>query len=135
VRQAARLFGIPIDVAAVLLDELRRASILACSDAGLYSLMTEPSRSTGRPAGSDASRKKGQGSGSLRDASVDRLACLLRHWTWASEALARFDRELADGCDYGETLAGLRRVHEAFGEALRNEQVSREMRVSSAGRE
>jgi hypothetical protein len=35
--------------------------------------------------------------GSLKDASVDRLACLLRHWTWADEAMARFDRELADG--------------------------------------
>jgi hypothetical protein len=35
--------------------------------------------------------------GSLRDASVDRLACLLRHWTWADEAMARFARELADG--------------------------------------
>jgi len=38
-RQAARLFGIPIDVAAAVLDELRRASILACSDAGDYSLI------------------------------------------------------------------------------------------------
>jgi hypothetical protein len=35
--------------------------------------------------------------GSLREASVDRLACLLRHWTWADEAKARFDLELADG--------------------------------------
>ena len=32
--------------------------------------------------------------GPLSDASVDRLACLLRHWTWADEAMARFDREL-----------------------------------------
>jgi hypothetical protein len=38
--------------------------------------------------------------GSLRDASVDRLVCLLRHWTWADEAMARFDRELADGWDF-----------------------------------
>jgi hypothetical protein len=138
---------------------------------------------------------------------VDRLACLLRHWTWADEAMARFDRELADGCDDdeepmsnrpfgayyrwcallcafgeaalehgllspvqlepirrdieatlpglracrqilvvipasleeqprivdllrdGETLARLRRVHEAFGEALRTEQVSREIEL------
>lgn len=37
--------------------------------------------------------------GSLTDASVDRLACLLRHWTWADEALVRFDRELAAGWD------------------------------------
>jgi len=46
--------------------------------------------------------------GSLSDASVDRLACLVRHWTWADEAMVRFDRELADG-------------------ALRKEQVSREI--------
>ena len=37
--------------------------------------------------------------GSLNNASVDRLACLLRHWTWADEALVRFDRELAAGWD------------------------------------
>jgi len=37
--------------------------------------------------------------GSLSNASVDRLACLLRHWTWADEALVRFDRELAEGWD------------------------------------
>jgi hypothetical protein len=24
---------------------------------------------------------------SLTDASVDRLSCLLRHWTWADEAM------------------------------------------------
>jgi hypothetical protein len=35
----------------------------------------------------------------LRDVSLDRLVCLLRHWTWADEALARFTRELADGWD------------------------------------
>jgi hypothetical protein len=142
---------------------------------------------------------------SLRDASLDRLACLLRHWTWADEARAAFDRELANGWDYeddpmsdhpfgayyhwcallcafgeaaldhgllspfklepirqdiqaslpglracrkllvvipasleehprivdllrdGETLARLRRVHEAFGEALREERMSREI--------
>jgi hypothetical protein len=40
--------------------------------------------------------------GSLSDASVDRLACLLRHWTWADEAMVRFDRELADGWDYDD---------------------------------
>ena len=143
--------------------------------------------------------------GSLRDASMDRLACLLRHFTWADEAMATFDRQLANGWDYDddpmsdhpfgayyhwcallcafgeaaldhgllsplqlepirqdieaslpglracrqlfvvipasleeqprivdllrdvETLARLRRVHEAFGQALRQEQVSREI--------
>ena len=40
--------------------------------------------------------------GSLSNASVDRLACLLRHWTWADEAMARFERELAGGLEYDE---------------------------------
>ena len=38
----------------------------------------------------------------LRDASINRLACLFRHWTWADEAMATFDRELADGWIEGE---------------------------------
>jgi hypothetical protein len=127
VRQAARLFGISIDFAAAVLDELRRASILACSETGTYSLATEPSRSTARGFADGVGGGRGRMSGSLKEASVERLTCLRRHWTWASEALTRFERELADGWDYGETLAGLRRVHEAFGEALRSEQVSREV--------
>ena len=40
--------------------------------------------------------------GSLKDASVDRLVCLFRHWTWADEAMLRFERELADGWDLDE---------------------------------
>ena len=143
--------------------------------------------------------------GSLKHASWDHLACLLRHWTWADEAMATFDRKLATGLDDdddpmsdhpfgafyhwcallcafgeaafehgllspfqlepirqdieaslpglracrqllvvvpasleehprivdllrdGETLPRVRRVHQAFGEALRKEQVSREI--------
>lgn len=41
----------------------------------------------------------------LRQASIERLACLVRHWAWAEEAKVRFDRELADGWDYEEDLA------------------------------
>jgi len=40
--------------------------------------------------------------GSLSNASADRLICLLRHWTWADEAMARFEQELADGWEYDE---------------------------------
>ena len=40
--------------------------------------------------------------GSLNNASVDRLTCLLRHWTWADEAMARFERELAGGWEYDD---------------------------------
>jgi hypothetical protein len=40
--------------------------------------------------------------GSLSNASVDRLICLLRHWTWADEAKARFEGELAGGSEYDE---------------------------------
>jgi hypothetical protein len=42
---------------------------------------------------------------SLKDASLDRLACLRRQWTWAGEAMMRFERELAEGVDYHEDLA------------------------------
>ena len=40
--------------------------------------------------------------GSLSNASVDCLTCLLRHWTWADEALARFEQELAGGWEYDD---------------------------------
>ena len=40
--------------------------------------------------------------GSLKGTSINRLACLVRHWTWADEARARFERELADGWEYNE---------------------------------
>lgn len=40
--------------------------------------------------------------GSLKDASLERLVCLQRHWMWADEAMTRFDRELADGLDYDD---------------------------------
>ena len=39
---------------------------------------------------------------SLRGASINHLTCLLRHWTWADEAMARFERELADGWEYDD---------------------------------
>jgi hypothetical protein len=42
-RQAARLFGIPPDVAGAVLHELRRASVLALSSDGAFSLIAEPS--------------------------------------------------------------------------------------------
>lgn len=38
----------------------------------------------------------------MKDASLDRLVCLQRHWMWADEAMARFDRELADGLAYDD---------------------------------
>lgn len=38
VLQAARLFGVAPDVAHAVLDDLRRASLLTCSDRGMYSL-------------------------------------------------------------------------------------------------
>ena len=44
--------------------------------------------------------------GSSRNKSVDRFTCLLRHWTWADEAKARFEQELAGGWEYDEALAG-----------------------------
>jgi hypothetical protein len=41
-------------------------------------------------------------SGPLKDASISRLACLFRHWTWANEARAQFERELAVGWEYDD---------------------------------
>ena len=38
VLQAARLFGVAPEVAHAVLDDLRRASVLTCSDRGTYSL-------------------------------------------------------------------------------------------------
>jgi hypothetical protein len=40
--------------------------------------------------------------GSLQGASSNRLACLVRHWTWADEARGRFERELANGWEYDD---------------------------------
>jgi hypothetical protein len=96
VPQAARLFGIATDVARAVLDELRRASVLRCSARGTYSLAAE---SSAIPGGVKPSNGV---DGPWRNASADRLACLFRHWTWADEALVRFERELADGWDYDE---------------------------------
>jgi hypothetical protein len=36
--QAARLFGVSLEVACAVLDDLRRGSVLTCSDRGAYSL-------------------------------------------------------------------------------------------------
>jgi hypothetical protein len=44
VPQAARLFSVAPDVAAAVLHELRRASVLARSDDGAFALICEPSR-------------------------------------------------------------------------------------------
>jgi hypothetical protein len=41
--------------------------------------------------------------GSLGSASIERLACLSRHWAWADEAKARFEQELARGWEDGES--------------------------------
>jgi hypothetical protein len=42
--------------------------------------------------------------GSLKGASINRLACLFRHWTWADEAKTHFETELAVGWEYDEYL-------------------------------
>ena len=110
VRQAARLFSVDPDVADAVLHELRQASILACSNDGAFAFIGAPSRErTAMPVVSEATTGMNHMStqvyagapvnGSLRDASLDRLACLLRHWAWADEARSAFDRELANGWD------------------------------------
>jgi hypothetical protein len=110
VRQAARLFSLAPDVAGAVLDELRRRSILARADDGAFFLIGEGFGRTPAPCGGsagagDTSTQSDPGATvkrSLREASVGRLACLLRHWTWADEAKGAFDRELVHGWDYDE---------------------------------
>jgi len=107
VRQAARLFSLPPDLADAVLHELRRASVLACSSDGAFALVGEPSRQP--TAANEATMKMNPAStqvdggapvnASLKEASLDRLACLLRHWAWADEARTAFDRQLANGWD------------------------------------
>jgi hypothetical protein len=133
VRQAARLFSVAHDVADAVLHELLRASVLACSDNGAFSLIPEPCRRrTAAPAESgttdgtdDMSSQvdsKAPVNGSLRDASLDRLACLLRHWAWADEAMTTFDRELANGWDYdgpiSDSAASTSLVRSRFGQKM-----------------
>ena len=43
--------------------------------------------------------------GSLKEASLDRLASLLRHWAWADEARTAFERELASGWDDDDPMS------------------------------
>jgi hypothetical protein len=50
----------------------------------------------------DAAAIDARPSGPLTNASISRLACLFRHWTWANEAMARFEQELAAGWDYDD---------------------------------
>ena len=111
VGQAARLFNVAPGVADAALHELRRASILARSNDGAFALIGEPCRE--RPVlASGATINRNDMStqvdaitsvnGSLKDASLDRLTCLLRHWAWAEEARTTFDRELVGGWDYND---------------------------------
>jgi hypothetical protein len=44
VRQAARLFGLELDIAEAVLDQLRHERVLRLATDGAYSLVTEPSR-------------------------------------------------------------------------------------------
>jgi hypothetical protein len=50
----------------------------------------------------DAQRNGSLKGTSLKGTSINRLACLVRHWTWADEARLRFERELGKGWEYDE---------------------------------
>lgn len=105
VPQAARLFGVAPHVAPAVLDQLHQASVLTCSNARIYSLIAASAthRRPEEPKGdSPMAPTQSRPDGSLRDVSLDRLACLLRHWTWADEARQRFEQELTGGWDYEE---------------------------------
>ena len=116
VRQAARLFSVDPDVADAVLDELRQASILASSSDGAFALIGALSRQRpAMPVVSEATTEMNDistqadlaapVSGSLRNASLGRLACLLRHWAWADEAKSAFDRDLANGWDDDDPMS------------------------------
>jgi hypothetical protein len=107
--QAARLFGLTVGVAQAVLDGLCQAAVLARSELGRYSLScavhTDERRREHRNGDSTMARDSRAGlpvSRSLRNATLDRLACLLRHWTWADEARIRFEQELSRGWEYDE---------------------------------
>ena len=114
VPQAARLFGLTAQIAEAVLDELRRTSFLGRSRDGTYALIGErhDDQRWPRAGGSDTTTIKRTPiddvtslEGALKQASMDRLACLLRHWTWADEARTRFERELINGVDDEEDAA------------------------------
>jgi hypothetical protein len=42
----------------------------------------------------------------MNNPSLNRLACLVRHWTWAHEAMAEFEREVANGWSYDDDPVG-----------------------------
>ena len=42
----------------------------------------------------------------MANVSFNQLACLFRHWTWADDAMARFERQLATGWEYCEDPLG-----------------------------
>jgi hypothetical protein len=57
---------------------------------------------TGQSSGAGGVSVEATATGLLKNASINRLACLLRHWTWADEAMKHFERQLVDGWDYDE---------------------------------
>jgi hypothetical protein len=63
---------------------------------------TDPTRQQPTDESCGANAAHTSVNGSLKDASVNRLACLFRHWTWADEAMKRFERELVNGWDYDD---------------------------------
>ena len=77
---------------------------LACQPAPPVAPSVNPTEQerTGASHVTNGMAVEAQVNGSLKDASVNRLACLFRHWTWAEEALVRFERELANGWEYDE---------------------------------
>jgi hypothetical protein len=110
------LFSLTPDLADAVFDELRRASVLACSNDGAFALVDEPSREPTAVVAVNAATTETEHmntqadtgapvDGSLREASLDRLACLLRHWAWADEARTAFERELAGGWDDDDPMS------------------------------
>ena len=103
--QAARLFGVVPHAAREVLERLERAAVLSCSPQGTYALASREFASNGESTMPVSSARNDSSHGSLRIASADRLTCLFRHWTWADEAMERFEHKLANGWNYDDDPA------------------------------
>ena len=86
------------------IDAIAELACQPASTSSLGSATTDPTEQklTKESHAADDVSVEAPANGLLRDASINRLACLFRHWTWAAEAMARFERELADAWEYDD---------------------------------
>ena len=90
----------------MIIDTIADLACLPAPTNSPSSSITDPTEEnlTGESDVASGVSEEAPANGSLKDASINRVACLFRHWTWADEAMAQFERELADGWEYDEDL-------------------------------